>query len=317
MNTPYKLFILCFSIVMSMLTLASCKKTVGLDPLPQAKIIEFRVTNVPDTAIYGAIDDITNTITVYIPYYYGLSVIDPSIKVSAGSTLEGEVLPVNITDKKSYNVTGSDGSKKTYTLQIVSQNPTSIDFAWTGVPLSYPGSTLPFIGGDFLQKNVALVKVVLTELKTSKATELAFNASTLINVENSGYTLINFPLPATLDTGYYKVTLTTLGNTKDLAENLHVIHRQPNLLMPSQTAKQGGSITYTPFNSVFINVKKVTVTVNNVVYDLPVVTSSASSMELKIPDDFPVGVYTGLSFSFEFTGWATLSKTGNLTVTAK
>ncbi len=61
-------------------TFFACTKTTGPDPLPQNRILSFKVVNLTDTVIYGAIDDIDNTITVYIPFYYGLTVIDPRIE---------------------------------------------------------------------------------------------------------------------------------------------------------------------------------------------------------------------------------------------
>ncbi|TDQ06714.1 hypothetical protein [Pedobacter metabolipauper] len=317
MKLLYKQITPLLLIPITFMVLASCKKTIDLEPLPQAKILTYKVTNIPDTVIYGAVDDLEGTITVYLPYYYGLSIIDPEITVASGSKLDEEILPVNVTDTKTYGVTGNDGSKKIYTLKLIQQNPTNLSFRWnTANPIAYPGAVLPIMLGDFMQRNPALVEVVVSERVSKKATTLVLNASTAIRAETLNYALINMPLPATLDTGSYTVSINTLGTKMDLPEVLRIRHRQPNLLMPTQAAKQGGSIIYVPFNSIFINVKKVSVTVNTVVYELPVVTYSPLSLELRIPDDFPIGVWQ-IPFKFEFEGWTTLTKSGNLTVTAK
>jgi hypothetical protein len=82
------------------LLLTRCTKTEELALLPADKILEYKVTNLPnDEVIYGAIDNEANTITVYVPYYYGLLVIDPSITLSNGASIAEEILPVK-TDEK-------------------------------------------------------------------------------------------------------------------------------------------------------------------------------------------------------------------------
>src|SRR6186713_2843848 len=91
----------------SVLMLCSCKKTIGLEPLPKNRMTSYKVTNLADTVIYGAIDNIENTITVYVPFYYGMSVIDPTITLDAGAKLSEEAEPVSVTDTtQTYTVKG-------------------------------------------------------------------------------------------------------------------------------------------------------------------------------------------------------------------
>ncbi|WP_286754682.1 MULTISPECIES: hypothetical protein [Sphingobacterium] len=102
------------------LLLTRCTKTEELALLPADKIIEYKVTNLPnDEVIYGAIDNEKNVITVYLPYYYGLLVIDPTIKVANGASLTEEILPVKTDEKnQTYTVKSATGTTRTYSLKI-------------------------------------------------------------------------------------------------------------------------------------------------------------------------------------------------------
>jgi hypothetical protein len=54
-----------------------------------------------------------------------------------------------------------------------------------------------------------------------------------------------------------------------------------------------------------------------VAHQLPVVSFTPFEMVLKIPDDFPVGEYSFVPFTFQFTGWNNVTKYGSLTVNPK
>lgn len=307
------------------LGLSSCKKTIGLDPLPKNEILEYKVTNLTDTVIYGAIDHTDHTITVYVPYYYGLSLIDPEIKVSTGAKIQGEVLPVLLDTKNTtYAVQGADGSKSTYTLIIVQQNTPGLTLQWflggsSGLlsPIAYPKSLLPSIQGNFLSTNSSLVKLSLLAAKTNKTIALTSENSGLQPSGNT-YTYTSQALPADIDTGYYNVRVQFLGHDVTLSQPLHVIHRQPDLLMPSREVKQGATIVFDSFNSVFVGLKAARVTVGGKTYSLPIVSFNPLQMTLRIPDDFPVGkYYYAAGYSFDFEGWPAVNKTGDLTVIAK
>lgn len=312
------------AILLTFFGLSSCKKTIGLEPLSQNEILEYKITNLTDTVIYGAIDHSDHTITVYVPYYYGLSLIDPEIKVSAGAKIEGEVLPVLISAKNTtYSVQGADGTKSTYTLNIVQQNTPDLSLDWTvmGVisktPIAYPADVIPNITGNFLSTNGTLVDLSLINTKTNKVT--TFNTETgYLIVNNNLYNYTLKTLPADIDTGYYKTRIQFLGHDVTMEYPLHIIHRQPDLLMPAREVKQGGTITFAPFNSVFVGLKAARVTVNGKTYNLSIESFTPLLMTLKFPDDFPVGRYNySASYSFDFEGWQTVTKTGDLTVLTK
>jgi hypothetical protein len=304
--------------------LSSCKKTIGLEPLAQNEILEYKITNLTDTIIYGAIDQSDHTITVYVPYYYSLSLIDPEIKVSTGAKIEGEVLPVLISAKNTtYSVIAADGTKNTYTLNIVQQNTPSLSLEWTvtglvtKTPIAYPADVIANIRGNFLSTNGVLVDLSLTNIKTNKVTTFTKDNG-FLEVNDNLYNYFGKILPADIDTGYYKTRVQFLGHDVTLEYPLHIIHRQPDLLMPSREVKQGGTITFAPFNSVFVGLKAARVTVGGKTYNLTIESFTPSLMTLKFPDDFPIGkYYYSAGYSFDFEGWQTVNKTGDLTVLAK
>lgn len=296
---------------------ASCKKTVELPALPKSSITTYKVVNLPDTVIYGAIDQIDKSITVYIPYFYNLTVIDPEISVSDGASITEKVEPFLIgAANVKYTVKGSDGTSTTYTVKVVGQNPPSLTISWaddTDTETS-PSRYLPTVIGDFHSSNSGGVKTTITHAKTGKVITLL---SPSIAPSGNNYSL-SAQIPADADTGSYSVKVNFLGNTATLNKPLHIKYIQPGVVMTYQEVKQGENITFLADQSIFINLKSVKVTVNNSTYDLPIVSYTPQTMTLKIPDNFPVGDYFyTAAFSFEFQGWDTVNRIGMLNVHPK
>lgn len=111
----------------------ACKKTETIEVPAQAsnRILSYKITNVPEEPVYGAVNDEKRTITVILPYYYYLTTIQPEITVSEGATVSpaSGVLIDSITKKLTeganieYVVTGKDGSKASYKLLLSTQQP--------------------------------------------------------------------------------------------------------------------------------------------------------------------------------------------------
>ncbi|SHM18024.1 hypothetical protein [Chitinophaga sp. CF418] len=112
---------------------AACKKTetIEVPALATNRILSYKITNVPEEPVYGAVNDGEGTITVILPYYYYLTTIQPEITVSEGASVSpaSGVLIDSITKKLTeganieYVVTGKDGSKATYKLLFTTQQP--------------------------------------------------------------------------------------------------------------------------------------------------------------------------------------------------
>lgn len=296
---------------------ASCKKTVELPALSKSSITTYKVVNLPDTVIYGAIDQLDKSITIYIPYFYNLTVIDPEISVSDGASITEKVEPFLIsTASVKYTIKGADGTSTIYTVKVVQQNPPSLTINWADEEYTEtsPAMYLPSILGDFHSSNSGGVKVTITHSKTGKAITLLTPS---ITPSGNSYSL-GAQIPADADTGSYSVKVDFLGNTATLKKPLHIKYIQPGVVMTYQEAKQGDTITFLADQSVFINLKSVKVTVNNTTYNLPIQSYTLQTMKLKIPDDFPVGDYFyKAAFSFEFEGWDTVNRIGMLVVHAK
>lgn len=113
--------------------LFACTKTetTNAAPEPANRIESFRITNVQGDPIEAAISDKDSTITVYLPVYRQLAVLEPAISLPAGSavspasgTLVENVFEAIRTHRKiTYTVTAADGSKRDYKLVIRTQQP--------------------------------------------------------------------------------------------------------------------------------------------------------------------------------------------------
>lgn len=99
--------------------------TVIVSSLPNARILEYTVENSP-TTIYSAIDNSTRTITVYLPHYYALKVIDPAITLPEGASIspdDEELVPVFGEEPFIYTVSAPGEADIQYTLNPVVQQP--------------------------------------------------------------------------------------------------------------------------------------------------------------------------------------------------
>lgn len=114
-------------------TAISCTKTevVPLAEKTNNRILQYNVTN-DAQPLSGAIDEVNSTITIYIPYYSGIDVIVPEIKVETGAVLvdkdkkeinlDGGIEPVPVdTVGYKYHVLGSDDAIRQYSLIIKTQ----------------------------------------------------------------------------------------------------------------------------------------------------------------------------------------------------
>ena len=302
--------------VAALMILIACKKTQEADPLPQNRILAFKVTNLTDTVIYGAVDHTDNTITVYMPFYYGLTLIDPKIELSPGARLSEEILPVKIEDVKSYTVVAPDGSRRTYQLSIVLQNTPALQVTWGSANLlSYPRANLPIVKGNFWARNRALLRLTMKHQQSGKVITLDAGQGNMQINSADEYSFGGVAIPADADTGYYQLQVGFMNHQVNIDKPLHIVHRQPGVSVLSKVVKPGGTISFnSTVNSVLLDLRSAAVTIGGIKYDLPVETYSRTAMVLKVPSVLPVGNYPFLQFDFEFNGWQTVTAYGSLTV---
>ena len=285
----------------------SCKKTAALPAQPQNRILQYKVTNVRDTAIYGAINDSSRTITVYLPFYLNLQVIDPDIKVSEDATLQSDVAPVPVSDSlTTYTVKGKDGSTATYTLSIVIQAPPLVlqEISSATSTAVYPANGFVFsITGNFNTLDLNSFALSLASTTSARSYTMAvISAYTSISLANGVYTLLQPQIPADIDSGLYRIRITLFGkNTATISYPIRVYYPGPDIL-PLYTAspKQGGTFTLTAnYSSILRGLTAFSLLVNGNYLPLTIVSHTNGSAIIRVPDDFPPGTYNSFQLLCE------------------
>ena len=90
-----------------------------------ARILTYKVENA-QTDIYSAIDDSIGQITVYLPHYYTLQVIDPEITLPEGASISpdaDELVLIFGEEPVVYTVSAPGEEDATYTLETIVQQP--------------------------------------------------------------------------------------------------------------------------------------------------------------------------------------------------
>jgi hypothetical protein len=306
---------------------SACTKEVDYEPQPQNRITAYKVTNLPDTAIYGAVDNIENTITVYIPFYLAMTVIDPVITLDEGAALSAAAEPVAVTDTtQTYTVKGKDGSTRTYRLLIVQKSAFPLNLVWSSVhgiaPQVLPEGSFSLIG-DFGGTSTATLSIAIIS-RTSGDT-LRPNPGQLPSIQlpvspdlPKAYTLTAY-LPVDADSGYYDVEVDYLGQRQMLRQPLHVYYVPPAVapVWSAITVTQGGDLSFNASSgTLFIDPRSVAATINGITYQLQVQTSTTRKrLFVRLPDNFPTGSYDAALFTFHFGNWPPISAEVPLIVT--
>ncbi|MEH6308615.1 hypothetical protein RYH73_23385 [Olivibacter sp. CPCC 100613] len=321
----------------------SCTKTEHFEVIAPNRMIEYKVVNLQDTVIYGAIDNENNTITVYVPFYLGMAVIQPEITVETGAALETEVLPVELDNTvQSYKVRGADGSSRIYQLHIIQQNTPFLSLVWsTGQPTAAPGNQIvqmgpydaPFFAslyGDFQSTNTSTLtfalinKVTGDTIRPSLATAeiMANNSSSLPLIAD--YLLNGITVPDDVDSGYYDVEVGFLGHKELAPAPLHVQYHAPIFapLWSAKVATPGGEINFAaataPFQYLFIDPKSATTILDGKTFEFAIQSSSTKrNLVLKVPEDFPRGEHGVVPFTFQFGEWSVIELNVPLTINAR
>lgn len=298
-----------------LVVLFACKKTVELPAQPNNRILEYKITNVQDTAIYGAIDEIEKSITVYVPFYYNLVVIDPEIKLSAGAKLQEPIDAIEVTRTDVvYNVKASDGAVASYRLKIVVQNAGDLYVkelsTATSTAVFYPNSQF-IVSGNFFTIDPAVVDTWLVAKNGGKETSIRYgtmNGGRIIENGEVSYNInYNILLP-TLDSGLYDIKVKVFGQTAQSRYPVRISYKQPDIAMVGRDLKQGESFSYNVVpGTVLTGIKSVAVADDKGVFrNLIVGAYTRTQLLLEVPDDFPPGDY--LQLRIEFDNWNTVMK---------
>lgn len=217
---------------MMLLAMAGCTKTETIAPPAEAdnRITEYKIVNVQGDPIYGTVHDVDSSITVYLPFYKQLIVLEPEIKASVGATVKpgtGTLIEdlLNVFQKGrdiKYAVTGKSGRVKTYSLKIVVQQPpltvkelsSATDVKTFSIDTRAAFSTFAFdLKGTGFHENHELMKVVLVDETGKELAPMDISLTNTNDLNNLNISLTKFKepyhplllqLPAT---GLYKVRI--------------------------------------------------------------------------------------------------------------
>lgn len=309
-SLPFLYFILVIC------TLIACKKTVGLPSEPQNKILEYKVTNIQDTVIYGAIDEVEKSITVYVPYYYNVAVIDPEIKLSAGAKLQyqPEAVEVERSDVV-YQVKAANGAVTSYKLYIVLQQAAKLilneNSTSNVIAVYYPNNPI-VLRGNFFTTNPEAANAYLVSKKDSKEVSINYGLAAIgksLDANNQVLYSLNYQtLLPTIDSGLYQVKLKLFGQTAVSQYPIRISYKQPDFSTLGRELKQGESFSYNVVpGNVFTAVKSVALSDEHGIFRTLILESyTRTQLNIKVPEDFPIGNY--LQMRVEFDTWNPVTK---------
>lgn len=280
------------------IALAACTKTVDLPAEPANRMLEYRIAT-SDGDMQAVIDESDKTINIYLPYYlYQLKMAATSIAVSGGATvqpLSGEL--VNLRDTTvTYTVTAKDGAKAVYKLKVhVMQVPHTADelSSATDTFSTRLGSTINITGGNFLA-DTTLAYISLID-ENEKEYRLPRSTPQLSTTRMDGF----IPNDKTLDTGLYKVKVTSLKQSVILEYPVRLKYALPVFKLDGYkvTAKQGETIRLPGKDIRGLQRFAIRIATTGGIYnlagykDLEIVSYTDEEAVLRIPEDCPVGAY--------------------------
>lgn len=175
--------------------------------LPNARILEYTVENAP-TVIYSSINESARTITVYLPYYYGLGFIDPVITLPEGATIspdDEELVPVFGEDPFVYTVSAPGESDVQYSVLALVQQPElvleELSTSEDTTVIGFPGGFLPVRGENFIP-NVLVTRTFMVD-ENENALEVPPATSTQENARTNEFQYLTTTLGEEFPEGLY------------------------------------------------------------------------------------------------------------------
>lgn len=231
---------LAFIGIVGFMTLLSCTKTkeVDFEKESQNRIVEFKITN-SQQQLLGAIDQEKNTINVYIPYYLGLDMLVPAIKLDKGAklvdeagneiNLDGGVDPVWIGAEATYRVKGEDNVVRVYTMKqqfLPFNTPLKAGYTKAGTdtnPIESAPTYWFYVYGNFASTST-FARFTFTDKATGKVHK---DFTNIVSVAPSAdvYTMTVALVPEAT-AGDYKVEVEHQGRTTQLPD-MKIVYRPP------------------------------------------------------------------------------------------
>jgi hypothetical protein len=230
-------------------TLQACTKTevVPYEKEPTNHIIEYKVTNATET-LYGVVDDIDNTITVYLPYYLSIDYIVPEIILEEGATLidatgneidtREDIEPVHF-DSVGYTYRVRDDKNTIRVYILVTKILPHVEPLKLGYFIKADGngnyvadedssaealvnSRLAIYGN--LESSSRHAKLTLVDQKTNTVIPGALKLNDVTRADLFHY--ITVQISPEIDSGYYYIVVQHQGRT-DTLPSIHMIYKKP------------------------------------------------------------------------------------------
>lgn len=314
--------------ILGVITLFSCTKTEEIDYQkdPQNKIVEFKITN-SQQQLLAAIDQEKNTINVYIPYYLGLDMLVPAIKLDKGAkliddkgdeiNLDGGIDPIWVGTEATYRVKGEDNTIRTYKLtqQFLPFNtPLQAGYTKTAVdtnPIESAPTYWFYVYGNFASTST-YAKFTFTDKQSGKVYK---DFTNIVSVAPSAdtYTMTVALLPEAM-AGEYKVEVEHQGRKTQLPD-MKIVYRQPFptffnssipktyhvgdtlSIIPNAFGAPSGQGVYVELDRVYLKFEDVTkipatfpASLMNTEIPVKVVSQTRREVKLLMPD-LPLGQY--------------------------
>ena len=303
MKVNYLISTLCAVVI---LFNAGCSKSNDPTPEPNSKILSY-VVPLPEGDLQGVVDDTEKTITVYIPLQYGLTFIEPKIKLSPGASMNNTPQRIDVMDEKiSYTITGTDKTTTSYKLIMVVQQKTPLtveELSATDIKKISIGSAITITGNFertmFDQVKMSLVGTDGKETVLSKGGEYV---SSTIKEDGKVFYSIERQMPLDMQPGVYKVKVKFLKLDIEMKKPVELVFGRPGWLLGNKIVNQGETfIIERSYSSVFKDFQEFSIMVNGVKTLLPIVSYTLSEATIRVPENVPPGDYipTGLFKGFE------------------
>ncbi|TYR36659.1 hypothetical protein FXV77_09155 [Sphingobacterium phlebotomi] len=286
-----------------LLIAAGCSKTEELPPLNQSRILSFKVPTA-DGEIIGAVDESDKTITLYLPFYYQFSVIDPEIKLSDGASLLEESVTVDVLDNGTiYTVVGADHSKTSYTLTIHLQqvSPLIITEPSTAdqTAIWSIGDNRISIKANFHTTDPTLIKASLVDESGHDHPFIANTgygpAGVVASIGADGkktYSYGSLQIPPELLPGMYHIKVSHLALNATTTYPVQLVWGRPaSFVYAPVTIGPGETFTLESASTAIHDIREAYFTIGGEKKMLEILSQDTKKVIIRVPDDTPTGTH--------------------------
>lgn len=269
------------SLLATIFVISSCKKEYV--KYPYNEIEQFTIQDATGANLKATIVG-TDIIVYYPPFQVVPDFISPTITVSEKASVSpASGTKITFKTGAAFKVTAQDGSIKTYTLKVASNQPAAT-FTVSDTKI---GESLS-IQGEFIVVDTNRTKLFLVD-KNNKDIKLPASLFDKFTAAN-----LNLTVPSFVDTGFFKVKLLT-DNKPVIKGPIHIGPPQLLIGIPETvtTVKRGGILTITSDDGSLNYYKQVLVRASisvDIFTDKPanIISITDKEIKLQVPVDFPL-----------------------------